>query len=585
MIRWDRQLWLCILIATAVLVPRSCSVMRHHNETLDSDFHLRHGLTVLLGVLEQFAMDSNDPPLGQMILSLPLVVTGNVPGKPIHRAHWPAGVSVPGEASPGEAPLSPQRAQFARTVRRGVLYGNAWSPEALMQLIAVWKAVLFVPFMAVVFQWSRAIYGLRGAWLSQGLILADPTIAANVPVAALDSLGLTAIVIACFCAWRYFERPSFAKLALASVMIAAAMLIKHTAVILPGVFLTFAIRYWVWRDWRAGVGWEQWRAQLRPRVNALLAAGLIGAISLWALLLFDFSIPADQFRNATLPTPTTTLGHVLDDALLRRWPAGTYIGCFLQGLWTSQEGQGMLLLGSFSRHGWWYYFPALMTLKVPLGIWLVLALGLASLLRRWIVRDEFTILVPLLAWLVLLLPSGLNYSFRHFMPAYVFMLMWCGRALMRGGAALTALAWTGVAAAALHGLWFHPDYLSYVNFPREQIWMQMTDGNLDWDTATRQIGPWLDEHPQPGRTVHVAPRGGRIGYAGPYFLGDRVRFVERGKPPPTDGILIISPVWVCGVYDEPGKNPYAFLLEHRPIDMVGHSMLVYDLDAINRSTQ
>src|SRR5439155_23330502 len=89
-------------------------------------------------------------------------------------------------------------------------------------------------------------------WLAQALILFDPTFAAHLPIAALDTLAVEAIVIACFCIWRYFETESAAMLILAAVASGAAMLVKHTAVITPGVFALFAVYYWLWRPWGRG---------------------------------------------------------------------------------------------------------------------------------------------------------------------------------------------------------------------------------------------------------------------------------------------------------------------------------------------
>jgi hypothetical protein len=127
---------------------------------------------------------------------------------------------------------------------------------------------------------------------------------------------------------------------------------------------------------------------------------------------------------------------------------------------------------------------------------------------------------------------------------------------------------------------FTPDYLSYINFPRRDIWMQITDSNLDWGQGLKQANRWVLSHPQPpGKRVYVLTRNGRPMYDGFWYLDHRVRFLERGQPPPEHGILIISPVWVCGVYDEPGENPYAFLQRMTPSDVIGHAMPVYDLDA------
>lgn len=579
--RWDRQAWLCIFIASLILIPRSFLIMQKHSECIDTDYHLRHGLAYLQGNREDFAMMSNDAPLGQMILSIPMLLTGSTAASPIDVRRWPTGISIPGDDAP-----TPERAAVARKLRRGLLYGHAWSPEALLQLLAFWKTLLFVPAMGVIFQWCRAVYGLRAAWLTQALLLFDPNIAAHMPIAALDMLGVEGIVLACFFIWRYFETESLKNLVLMAVTTAAAMLIKHTAVILPGVIGLFALHYWIVRPWRDGVRWTGWRRDLPKRRNALAACLLIGLFSGWAMLLFDYSVPAEQFRGHISFQPTSAIGQTLDNALHRRWPLGTYVGCVVSGFAGNALGQPAVLLGSTSKTGWWYYFPVLMTLKTPIGIWLVLLLAFASLLRNRIRAGEISILIPLLAWLALMMVTRLNYGIRHFLPAYAFLFMWTGRCVIDSGRVITIAAWTGVLAAAAHAASFHPDYLSYVNWPRQKIWMQMTDSNIDWEQSVRQVIPWLDKHPFPGRPIYFVPVAARKMYDGAYYVGDRAHFVEHGKAPPRSGILIISPIWVCGVYDPDLKvKPYEFLQSYDPIDMIGHSLLVYDLDQPARPTE
>jgi hypothetical protein len=365
------------------------------------------------------------------------------------------------------------------------------------------------------------------------------------------------------------------------------MLIKHTAVIVPGVFLLFAIYYWIWRPWRGGVTWPQWRTTLGPRATTLVRAVLIGLVAMWILLGFDYSVPARQFNDVTL-SPTSRIGEIVDGSLQLRWPCGTYIGCFVSGLLVNDFGQPALIYGHISDRGWPWYFPVLMTLKTPLGIWLVMLLALASLWRVRLRPGEISIIIPLLAWVAFFTLARVNYGFRHFLPGYAFMLMWAGRCVADGIAAtmrrrLMVIACCAVAIAAVDSVWWHPNYLSYVNFPRDRVWMQMTDSNIDWGQSMRQIARWLDAHPPPGgKTVHVVTRTTWAGYDGRYWLGDRVHFIERGQTPPSDGILIISPIWVCGVYDAPDYKPYAFLRGATPVDMIGESTLVYDLDQIHR---
>src|SRR5436190_18149949 len=87
----DRHFWIAILIAACVVIPRSALILRAHSEYLDDQAHIRRGLAfVTRNPAEMFIM-MNDPPLGDGILVLPMVVTGSLPDKPLDARHWPGG--------------------------------------------------------------------------------------------------------------------------------------------------------------------------------------------------------------------------------------------------------------------------------------------------------------------------------------------------------------------------------------------------------------------------------------------------------------------------------------------------------------
>jgi hypothetical protein len=60
-----------------------------------------------------------------------------------------------------------------------------------------------------------------------------------------------------------------------------------------------------------------------------------------------------------------------------------------------------------------------------------------------------------------------------------------------------------------------------------------------------------------------------------------VHLLTKTDPLPTSGLLIISMVHEGGAYAE--HSPYAVLREVNPLAVIGHSMLVYDLDAVAHS--
>lgn len=265
----------------------------------------------------------------------------------------------------------------------------------------------------------------------------------------------------------------------------------------------------------------------------------------------------------------------------RPLPAGLYVGSVMHASWHADQGHPAYLLGERSRSGWWYYFPVLLAYKMPLGIALVLVLALLSFVWLKPRFEEAGLLLPALAWTALMMLTRINIGLRHFLPAYLFILLLGSRAAAAGVRRWMArAAWAGLAAAALHVLSFHPDYIAYVNFPRQRIWLQISDSNLDWGQGLKQARDWIDRHPQPaGRPIYLlyfgdpnSPR--RVSY----YLGDRVRLLRRQEPLPESGLLIASPVWVAGPFD--WNDLYAALRARAPADVIGHSLLVYDLESL-----
>jgi hypothetical protein len=543
---------LALLVAAAVLLPRAALLARAHSETYDEEYHLSRGARFwsrsLVGV------PLNDPPLGEALASVPLVIA--------NRNHaWSGG-----------------------------LYDHSLQPETALLLTHLWMAGLFLVSIGVAFAWCRRLYGLPSAWLATGLLLAEPTFAAHVPLATLDTLGACGALVASFLAWRFFERPTRARLVAAASGVACALLLKHTTLALLPVVAAYGVLFWTVRPLLRRQGWPVFWASLPQRLAWIGTALFVGALVLWALTLFDVSRPRPQDdwgRTASVPA-------LLDRPL----PGGIYLTSLLQGIEHAGEGHAGYLLGERRLTGWWYYFPVLLLYKMPIGIAAVLLLGVASLAWRRPRWEEWGLLVPWVVWSGLALQSRVDIGLRHFLPAYLFMLLLGARSLARRDAARVesprggdpgvdgpaspawarGVAWGGLAAAALHALSFHPDYLSYLNLPRDRPWMAISDSNLDWGQGLKQARDWLQRNRvPPDRPVHLLYFGDDAsGRRIRHYLGDGVTFALRPGPLPSRGLVIASPVWVAGPYDPGGA--YAPLRQRQPVAIIGHSLLVYDLD-------
>lgn len=547
-----------LIVAAVVMLPRSYLISRAHSENMDTQYHLRRGFATIAHNPYGAILPRTDGPLGQVLMELPMFVLGCDPGKPITMANWPAGTFVPGGDARNEA-----EAMRLRGLRRAFLYGHWLSPEALLSIVCIWKTVLFLPAIAVIFVWTRAVYGLKSAYLALGLFLADPTFTANIAAPALDTFGVAGIIISCYLYWRFFETPTRGRLIAAVISTAAALLMKHTAVLLPPVFVIMLVMH----------RGESWRI---VRKNLLLAVA-IGALAIWAFTLFDYSAPNEVMTRHLSFKSDSAAKDIFLSFLERKWPAGVYFGCVVESFGINAAGQNAFLWGEISPKGWWYYFPVVASYKIPFGIFFVLGMGMVSLV--WIKprRAEIYLAIPALAWTLFLLNTNMNYGFRHFMPPYAFMLMLSARCVSGSSRMILISAWIACLAGAIHAASYHPDYLGYFNRKFDKPQAIINDTNIDWGQSLKQVRRWLDEHPTT-RPVHLGLRTDESLIPPLYYIGGQFHIMTRSDQTPTSGLLILSPVWEAAIYDP--FDRFAMVRPVKPIDVIGHCMSVYDLDQI-----
>jgi Dolichyl-phosphate-mannose-protein mannosyltransferase len=559
---WRRQLMLAMLIATAVLIPRAILIAHYHAPTRDENYHLFRGLMFLRRdwtLIHSQRFIWNDPPLGDALLSVPA---------------WFNGVHL-------ENPLD------ARDNKRDVPpppKNQYVMPDSIQMETAVWQSILFLPALAVIFHWVRVVYSIRSAWLTLAMLLCEPTLAAHLPLPTVDVLGMSGIIITCWCGWRYLVAPSPSRRLLAAAAMGLSLLLKNTALLLPPVLLFMAAIHWI------ALPLIQHRdVPVRRYVREMILFALTAAVALWIGVFADVSAPFPQHRFAN---PT------VDSLAKIPLPAGIYLRAVISGLQHARKGHSAFLLGHESETGWWYYFPVVATFKVPIGIIVVFVIGIASLL--WIKPrySELPLLICGSAWTLSLMRQHIDIGFRHFLTPEVFWLMLASRCVAVRQPAVTIAVGFATVVSAVQVALFTPDYLSYINFPRRQWYLQISDSNVDWGQATKQLRHWIDHLPDDGRPIY-------LGYFGPLDqdlfeqLGPRLskyvmnsgKWISRtpGRPSPefadlpAHGIFVISPVLITGQY-KPGPI-FARFRNIPPKEIIGHSLLVYDLDDLRNSNR
>ncbi len=376
-----------------------------------------------------------------------------------------------------------------------------WLGRAMIALVSAATGL-------IVFFWSRALFGWRGAFLSLALFAFCPAFLAHGALATSDVTMTFFFVASVGAWWRHLVNPGPWWAALSSVALGLAFVAKFSAVLLPPMLALIGA---VWAAGEARTG--GWRVPLLR----LARTTLVHAIATWAIIwvfygfrfgAFAPELAADANFNHgwqwILPGMGAT-GTVI--VALRDWhvlPEAWLYG--LTFVLQFSKARGAFMAGDYGVTGWVTFFPYAFAIKTTLPLLLLLTGG-AITGGFAATKRKFSALRPLLPLAVLFavywgtsLLSHLNIGHRHILPTYPVLFIaagWLGRWLdVRRPIALACVAGLALWHAG-ESLRARPHYLAYFNQlvgGSENGWRHLVDSSLDWGQDLPGLKRWLDTH-------------------------------------------------------------------------------------------
>jgi hypothetical protein len=241
--------------------------------------------------------------------------------------------------------------------------------------------------------------------------------------------------------------------------------------------------------------------------------------------------------------------------------------------------------GSWSDHGWWWYFLAAFALKETLALLALLATGTFLVARRRALdplTTGFLFVPPIVFTALLVVFTDIDLGVRYLLAAYPFLFLIAASVFRPGclgirgrrvAGALLALHVVAAVAAA-------PSHLAYTNAligESDRAYRWLADSNLDWGQELRRLRTYLA-----GRGLARVGLA-YFGRAAPELYGIEYE-VPRGTLTP--GTYVISANYLAGrpyflwdhgaVYDAPA-DMFAPFRRITPTAVIGHSLFVYDL--------
>ena len=399
--------------------------------------------------------------------------------------------------------------------------GMAFRGRAMCGLMAV-------ALGALVWWWSRRLFGPAGGMVSLLLFVLDPTILANGALMTSDTACALAFLASAAGLWAVLRRVTVPRLLLSGLAMGGLFAAKMSGILIVPIALILAlVRVFSGPavDWDIGglrrlAGW-------RPRAAAVFAVAAAHAAVvfcvIWGLYGFRYqAFAVDAVPGSRLEHDWTEL---LGPSGAPGRPAAARAFEFLRGhrvlpeaylygqahVWRFSRQRSAFLDGRFSVTGWRWFFPYAFLVKTPLPVFGVIALAALACRRRPLYGLAPLATLFCVYWAVAI-ASALNIGHRHILPTYPPLFVFCGAsALWLGPSALPAgtgrarwpgLALLGLIAALAGGTAFcFPNYIAYFNAiagGTANGYRRLVDSSLDWGQDLPDLRRYIENHPGEG---------------------------------------------------------------------------------------
>ncbi|MBN1590768.1 MAG: glycosyltransferase family 39 protein [Pirellulales bacterium] len=471
----------------AALLAHSASV---HSPTHLELFHLPAGVSHLR--LHRFDLYRVSPPLIQMVAALP--------------AEW-AGFEADWKSYSTDAH---RRAEYM--VGLDCMYCNDTQIVWLVTL-GRWACIPFVLLGGwVCFVWARRLYNPTSGLVALSLWCFCPYVLGHGSLLTPDAHAAALGIAAAYLFWRWLTNPTWKRALVAGIVLGLAELAKFTLLVF------YPLGLGLWLVYRASNRADRSRKRLATDAAMMLAMAVLSVLIINLGYEFEGSFrPLGDYQFQSLALTGAASREEVPASGGNRFsgtpPASLPVPLpanFVQGIDTQKKdfeaGSHSYLRGSWQKHGWWYFHPYALGVKLPLGTWfLILLAGTLALFRvvhraSW--RDEMLLVMPAVAVLVLLCSQpGIGMHSRYAFPLLPFVFIWTARvgtALGPKRSALGAAVVLGLAASIGSSLYQYPHSLGYFNelIGSREGYRHLAKSDCSWSQDLLFLKRWMDEHPE-----------------------------------------------------------------------------------------
>ncbi|MFI9384913.1 phospholipid carrier-dependent glycosyltransferase [Kutzneria sp. NPDC052558] len=436
-----------------------------------------------------------------------------------------------------------------------VLYRSGNDPGRLILLGRLPVIVVTLLFGLVVLAFARDLVGPVGGLVALALYAFSPDVIANGSLATLDVPVAGFLLTSVWLVWRARDRPG-RYLPLAGLALGAAVATKMSALAAVPVVLGLAVLSF------RHASPTRW---LRRGAVAAAGVGVLAIVVVWAsYLVVD---PQLRWEPPADAAPVVHGLRAIVDWLPLPEPY-RYGMRFQFGL--EDQVWGTFLFGRHYDGPLWYYLPAALLVKTPLGmlaLWVAGAAVMLSVPRLRIAAPY--VLVPTVVLFVAAMTGSRDLGVRYVVFTPMFLAVAAAFVVILRVRWARVLAAAMVAFTAVSSLLTFPYYLPYSNEAfggPANTHLVLHDSNVDWGQDLGRLAARLRED-YAGQPVWLVYKGSGL----PSYYGIRAADPLAVPPDQVHGLLAVSDSAVAK--DDP--KLMALLATSTPVDDVGHSITLY----------
>lgn len=429
--RWVPLAALSLVLAGSVRIASTYTVFNH---TIDEPDNLAAGLEYIS--TGRYLYHDENPPLARVFEAVGPFLAGE-------RYHGGPAAHLEG----------------IRVLGTGARYDRVLALARAGVLPFFWGASL------IVFLWARRAGGPWTALAAIALFTSLPPVLALSGIANTDMALCATVPAAALLSADWARRPTRRRGVALGAAVALAVLSKFTAI-------PFLAAAWIAMAAVSGPGPRALLAGVWQRRRPIALVLGIAALAIWAG--YGFTFARVEFLHARLPAPRFFTG--------------------LEKVWAHQHrGHPSFLLGQRSESGFWYYFPVVLGLKLPLGFLALTIAGSVAAFRRKRPLWTAMALAFALAIVIASMTARVNIGVRYVLPALAGFSIVAGWAMTQARSTAARLA--AIALFGWHlvsGATQHPDYLAYTNeIAGRHPERFLADSDLDWGQDMKRLASFL----------------------------------------------------------------------------------------------